>query len=132
MVGMAEAKRLSDKKRSTLYFAIGKSLDDAGDYDRAFEYVQKGNEIEWMRAKYVRQQLSKQVDGAIATFTKSFFEERKSFGSTSKVPIFIVGLPRTGTTLVEQILSSHNRVFGAVYLFRQLLPYIFRYRQVAR
>ncbi len=113
MQKLSEHRRLTENQRSTLYFAIGKSLDEMDRVDEAFEYIRKGNEIERAKAKFSPEQIINLTDRIIKTFTPAFFERRKAFGSPSSTPILVVGMPRSGTTLVEQILSSHPRVFGA-------------------
>src|SRR5262249_51267687 len=86
--------------------------------EQAFEAAQKGKRIEAKIARYDRDQHEEFARSMRRVFTRSFFEKRAAFGSSSSKPIFIVGLPRTGTTLVEQILASHSEIAGGGELAR--------------
>ncbi len=103
----------SDSQIVDLSFALGQSYIAAGDQDRAFEHLQRGNRL-------VRQTLSYDVaaEEAAAAHIAAVFDEnllaaKGNAGCESSVPVFIVGMPRSGTTLIEQILASHPRVHGA-------------------
>jgi tetratricopeptide (TPR) repeat protein len=115
-------------------FGLGKSLDDVGRYDGAFAAYADANRLAREKAEAAGKRfeidaLRQYVDDIIATFTASFFASGPSSGVTSEAPIFVVGLYRSGTTLTEQILSSHPAVHGAGELFeisnlnRMLLPH---------
>jgi tetratricopeptide (TPR) repeat protein len=106
-------ERVSESQRSQLYFALASLLDDAGDFDAAFAAAALGHEIEARRSKYDAAQQDRLLSDMRRVFTRDFFAERSTFGSPSRKPIFIVGMPRTGTTLIEQVLASHSQVFGA-------------------
>lgn len=103
----------SDKGRAHLNFALGKCFDDIGEFDKAFHHYQAGNEIRKASQPFDAAAFAEKTDRIIATFTRAFFEQRKSLGSEAERPIFIIGMPRSGTTLVEQIIASHPDVFGA-------------------
>jgi tetratricopeptide (TPR) repeat protein len=99
-------------------FAAGKSLDDADRYDEAFEEFSLANRLQRERmaddgASFEKSKLVDQVNESIRVFSPAFFEDRQHWGDSSEAPVFIVGMPRSGTTLVEQILASHSKVFGA-------------------
>ena len=99
-------------------FALARHHADAGDHARAFQYFRIGNEMRAREAgRHGRTFDRAAVDGlaerSIALFTPEFFAERGETGAPSERPVFIVGMPRSGTTLVEQILASHHAVFGA-------------------
>ncbi len=96
-----------------LHFALGKGYNDLGDYERAFQHYAAGNRIAHRHMQFDRGEHTAQVDGIIATCDRRFFAARREFGSDSRRPIFILGMPRSGTTLTEQILASHSQVFGA-------------------
>lgn len=105
-------ERLADEQRANFQFALGKACEDAGDYERAFEYYESGNENRRQRETYDPVQTADSHDQFISTFTRELFERHVDTGNPSDAPIFIVGLPRSGSTLIEQILASHPRVEG--------------------
>jgi len=101
---------LSQEHRSMLHFALGKIYDDMGDYARAFENYRVANELAVPEAWFDAKIWTAYVDRVVATFTPDFFARRKAFGSPSRRSIFIFGMPRSGTTLTEQIVASHPLV----------------------
>jgi tetratricopeptide (TPR) repeat protein len=109
------SRELSDEDRFHLDFALGKALHDAGKPDEAFAHYGKANSLRLTKQPYHPEPLSRTVDLCIERFTVEAFEEREG-GCDAPDPIFIVGLPRAGSTLVEQILSSHNLVEGTAEL----------------
>lgn len=103
--------------RADAGFALARALQSAGDYDGAFASCAEANRLimEWNRQQgrvFDRGGLRQKVDAMIAGFTPGYFAATQCFGNPSEVPVFIVGMPRSGTTLVEQIAASHPRVFG--------------------
>lgn len=110
-------QQLSDaverKKSSVAYFALGKIYNDLGENDLAFETYKKANELKNSRIDYNPAEHSTYVESIINVFTRELITDFQEHGSDSEVPVFIVGTPRSGTTLTEQILSSHPAVFGA-------------------
>ena len=98
-------------ERIRLTYAAAKMADDAGDYDRAMARLKEVNRMR--TAVFDPHGYRKRVDAIAAVFTRSFLSERSGWGDPSEAPVFIVGMPRSGTTLTEQILASHPRVFGA-------------------
>jgi tetratricopeptide (TPR) repeat protein len=99
-------------------FALGKLLDDIDCFDEAFARYAEANATyrSWRAAEGVRfdaNKLSQQTDEMMTTLTSDFFDTRQNWGSKTELPVFIVGMPRSGTTLVEQIVASHSKVFGA-------------------
>lgn len=111
-------RTLSDSKRSSLHFGLAQVLDARGDYADAAEHLRQANslrKVDWAkRGKgYDPHDHAMFVDRIIATFTPEFFERTRGFGLETERPVFIVGLPRSATTLTEQILASHSRVLGA-------------------
>jgi tetratricopeptide (TPR) repeat protein len=106
-----ETTKLSDADRFHLDFALGKALHDAGRTDEAFAHYAKGNVLRLKSAPYDASRISGLVDRCIEGFTAEAFAERPG-GCNVSDPIFIVGMPRAGSTLVEQILSSHSLVEG--------------------
>jgi tetratricopeptide (TPR) repeat protein len=101
---------LTDPERVTLHFALGKSMDDLGDYAAAMRHFDLANRLRGKGLRYDRQQLERHVDRTAATFTRCFFAGHIDLAATDQRPIFIMGMPRSGTTLVEQIVSSHPDV----------------------
>jgi len=94
------------------HFALGKALEDSGDYAVSFEHYAEGNRLRRSVIDYDAEDLSGYVRRSRALLTEDFFASRRGLGSPAADPIFIVGLPRAGSTLVEQILSSHSLVEG--------------------
>jgi len=95
-----------------LHFALGKALEDAGRYEAAFGHYVQGNAIQRARLDYAAAETTTQMRRTKALLGRGFFAARAGQGSPRADPIFIVGLPRSGSTLVEQILASHSRVEG--------------------
>jgi tetratricopeptide (TPR) repeat protein len=102
---------LSEDDRFHLHFALGKAMHDAGRTDDAFEHYARGNALRSELRPYDPGDVARLVERSIAQFTPEAFAERRS-GCDSPEPIFIVGMPRAGSTLLEQILSSHSLVEG--------------------
>jgi tetratricopeptide (TPR) repeat protein len=107
---------LSDEDRLHLEFALGKALEDSGDFAESFEHYVTANRLRRAGHSYSAERTSARVRRSKTLFTEEFFAERRGFGSPAKDPIFIVGLPRAGSTLLEQILSSHSLVEGTMEL----------------
>jgi tetratricopeptide (TPR) repeat protein len=106
------------RDRAALGFVLGKMLDDAGRFDEAFAHYARANSLvlEMRHAageRYDSEEFARRVNESIAMFTRGFFEGARDWGERSELPVFIVGMPRSGTSLVEQIASSHPEVFGA-------------------
>ncbi len=104
-------------QRISAGFAVGELLDKAGDYDAAFQRMAVANRL--ARAEraaegraFDRGALRRQVDELIANFTPAAFQRTRGWGIPSELPTFVVGMPRSGTTLTEQIAASHPLVFG--------------------
>lgn len=95
------------------HFALGNLLQRNESFDQAFDHFRKANSLHRESFEYDARQHSHTIDRLIRTYSKSFFEDKRNFGSDSELPVFVVGMPRSGTTLVEQILSSHPLVHGA-------------------
>jgi hypothetical protein len=98
---------LDDKSRGKLHWAAGKIADDSGQYDRAWPHFVAGKRLD-----YPKYDIGRQIEIASAmkeTFTAAFFEERKDAANASNRPVFIFGMPRSGTTLTEQIIASHPK-----------------------
>jgi tetratricopeptide (TPR) repeat protein len=106
------------EERAAAGFALGRALDDAGRFDEAFTAYEQANRLylEWRRAlgeRFDGMALHRQIEDTIGTFTPANFRILADWGNPSELPVFIVGMPRSGTSLVEQIAASHSQVFGA-------------------
>ncbi|NNC57157.1 MAG: sulfotransferase family protein, partial [Woeseiaceae bacterium] len=112
MQAQLEDEHLPDEQRANFEFALGKAFEDAKDYERAFSYYAQGNDNRRQRENYDPVQTADLHDRFIETFSKEFLEARPGTGNPSNAPILIVGLPRSGSTLIEQILASHPDVEG--------------------
>jgi tetratricopeptide (TPR) repeat protein len=118
IAAMKEALRsrgLKDEDRLHLDFALGKALHDHGDSDEAFAHFASANALRLKNRPYDASRISRRVDRSITAFSAEAFAERPG-GCEARDPIFIVGMPRAGSTLVEQILSSHSLVEGTAEL----------------
>src|SRR5215469_18888914 len=102
--------------RFHLCFALGKALEDRGEYAESFAYYERGNRLKKTECRYRTGITDRNVRLQKAVCTAEFFAARSGFGSDSRAPILIVGLPRSGSTLIEQILASHSQVEGTMEL----------------
>ena len=98
--------------RYHLCFALGKALEDADQYDRSYRYYELGNELKRPECRYRPELIERNTQQQIEVCTAEFFASRQGWGNAAPDPIFIVGLPRSGSTLLEQILASHSSVEG--------------------
>lgn len=99
------------KVRTSMGFALGDHYRNIKEYDKAFRLYRKGNQLKgysWDRTAY-----RQWVNRTLEIYDRPFFEKREGWGLDSRMPILIVGMPRSGTTLTEQIISSHSEVHGA-------------------
>ncbi|MGD9968809.1 MAG: sulfotransferase [Hyphomonadaceae bacterium] len=107
---------IADEDRFHLHYALGKAYEDRADYARSFTHYAEGARIRRTGLSYKADETTQAAHEHAALFTRAFFERRKGQGSPAADPIFIVGLPRSGSTLVEQILASHSMVEGTMEL----------------
>jgi tetratricopeptide (TPR) repeat protein len=108
------AKPLPLRHQISLRYALGKYYDDLGQYQEAFGHYRQANELSKRYGnRYEGAKLSRRIDDIIAGFDASGIARLQSGGHASERPVFIVGMPRSGTSLAEQILASHPAVFGA-------------------
>lgn len=122
-----EQPKLSHADRFHLCFALAKALEDAEDFDASFDYYRRGNELKKISMNYSAEETHEKISSAIQHCSSALFEAKKNYGDPSPEPIFIVGLPRSGSTLLEQILASHSQVEGTAEL-----PYILHIAQRLR
>jgi tetratricopeptide (TPR) repeat protein len=98
--------------RYHLCFALGKAFEDYGDYAQSWHYYERGNALKRSESRYRAQIIETNTHRQIEVCTREFFADRVNVGDPRPDPIFIVGLPRAGSTLLEQILASHSQVEG--------------------
>jgi tetratricopeptide (TPR) repeat protein len=109
--------QLGQPQRCRLLYALANVFDGRREYDKAAAHLDEANALELMRWRrrgqaYDRADFGRFVDRLEQTFTQAFFEKTRAWGVASQRPVFIFGLPRSGTTLTEQILASHSQVYG--------------------
>ena len=109
----ADADGLSSGQAVHLHFALGKALEDVGEHARAFGHFLAGNAARRRLLAYDEAALRAQFSRMAAVFEAGLFDRCRGGGDPSSVPVFVVGMPRSGSTLVEQILASHPQVLGA-------------------
>jgi tetratricopeptide (TPR) repeat protein len=110
---LLQQTELDDAGKIDSHFALGKIHDDLGRYEQAFSHFATANRLSHQHYKFDREHHAQTVSRLIRMFSTEFFAHNSPSGSASDLPIVIVGMPRSGTTLVEQIVSSHPLVFGA-------------------
>jgi len=102
-----------EESRLIARFALGKLYDDCSEYDKAFEHYAIGNALKRRSIDFDADEHTAWVDRVLDTFTEEFFRVHANEGNQSTRPVFIIGMIRSGTSLVEQILASHSCVYGA-------------------
>lgn len=112
MLAALERADIGDEDRFHLDFALGKAFEDRRQAAAAFDHYARGNALRRTRQSYDADETGTFVDRSIALATPDFFATRAGAGCTARDPIFILGMPRAGSTLIEQILSSHSLVEG--------------------
>lgn len=109
---LAEEPRARPAARAMLHAALAHHLDKQGRHDEAFAHLEQGKRQVRGRSPYQRGEYAQSVDRLMSVFTREHFERVADHGIASGTPLFIVGMPRSGTTMMEQILSSHPLVAG--------------------
>lgn len=104
------------EEQSHIAFALGKAYEDRKDYESSFKYYKRGNGIRRIHHRYDPRRNVYDTARQIKALTREFFDSHQDVGHGAKDPIFVVGLPRAGSTLLEQILSSHSQVEGTAEL----------------
>jgi tetratricopeptide (TPR) repeat protein len=108
--------RLSAEDRFHFEFALAKALEDANEFEESFAHYREGNRLRRQMIRYDADENHAHVERSKRLFTRQFFDERHGWGCPAADAIFIVGLPRSGSTLIEQILASHSQVEGTMEL----------------
>ncbi|PVM92524.1 hypothetical protein DDF62_05150 [Caulobacter radicis] len=116
MEGQLTGDGLADEDRFHLHYALGKALEDAGRYERSFGHYARGAQLRRIQIRYDADETTAHAARSKALLTPAFFAERRGWGAAAPDPIFVVGLPRSGSTLIEQILASHSQVEGTMEL----------------
>jgi tetratricopeptide (TPR) repeat protein len=109
----ADTDHLPPRKKVYVHFALGKALEDAGDYQRAFEHLLLGNALKRREVHYDEAAFHKYLRLIAEVFDSRLLDRFQGMGDPSSAPIFVLGMPRSGSTLVEQILASHPQVHAA-------------------
>jgi tetratricopeptide (TPR) repeat protein len=108
----SDSTKLAAQERTYLHFALAKAYQDVGEFQRCFSHLLQGNALKREEIVYDEAEMHDCMARIAKVFSPSLLKD-KQIGEPSAVPIFIVGMPRSGTSLVEQILASHPKVFGA-------------------
>jgi tetratricopeptide (TPR) repeat protein len=117
----AAASGANDQSVVNFHFALGKAYEDRGDYERAWDHYRRGNVSQRAQVKYDPVQTAVMNDRILGVFDAALVEKLRGAGDPDPSPIFILGLPRSGSTLLEQILATHTDVEGT-----SELPYVGR------
>lgn len=105
-------RSIAPAKRLYLHFALGKALEDREEWEASFLHYAEGNRLRLDLIPHDRDAVSEEVDRSMTLFTRAFFAEHAGMGCQRRDPIFVIGMPRAGSTLVEQILASHSQIEG--------------------
>ncbi|HTJ94211.1 MAG TPA: sulfotransferase [Pararobbsia sp.] len=113
----------SKDEQIDLHFALGKALSDQGQHTEGFHHIINANQLYRSTLEYDESLTLDLLNESPAIYTQDLLQAKRGLGSGASSPVFVVGMPRSGSTLVEQILSSHAQVFGAgeAYAFRETL-----------
>lgn len=116
MQALSKHENVDSEDRIHCLFALGKAFEDRQEFTLSFDYYRTGNELKNRKAHYDNDALDEQISQQRTLFSAEYFAQRVSAGHKAPDPIFIVGLPRAGSTLLEQILASHSQVDGTMEL----------------
>lgn len=137
----AEAVDPESERYMALHFAMGKAYEDLGEYGKAFRHFQSGARLKRNKLNYNEAQTVEFFDSILSTFTEALMKNPPYRGKSTEVPIFIVGMPRSGSTLVEQVVANHPGTFGAgeikefarqLNVLRGRFPGLPKYPQIAQ
>ncbi|MFT6956081.1 MAG: tetratricopeptide (TPR) repeat protein [Halieaceae bacterium] len=116
MLALEQREELAPASKVHMAFALGKAFEDEQDYARSFAYYAQGNRLKRQQSNYDADNMSEELMAQRLYFTPEVLSNRSGVGFAAPDPIFILGLPRAGSTLLEQILSSHSQVDGTLEL----------------
>jgi len=111
-----QGNQLSYQNRIHICFALGKAYEDRKDYQQSFQFYERGNDLKRVQSRYDADQMTAEIDSQIQACTDDLFAQQLGKGFEAADPIFILGLPRAGSTLLEQILASHSQIDGTLEL----------------
>lgn len=110
---LLETPGLPTQSQITTHFALGKIYQDCENTKQAFHHYANGNQLKRKEVHHNADEHTGRISAIIDIFTTDFFNQKNNYGDNSELPVFILGMPRSGTSLVEQILASHPAVYGA-------------------
>lgn len=110
---LSQVNNMPISKQISFRFGLADCYDALGNYDKAWEQYERGAALKRSTIQYDADARDAQVDAIIQTFTPDFIDQLRAFANPSATPIFVLGMPRSGTTLTESILASHSKVYGA-------------------
>ena len=113
MESLYASKIIPEVSKMHLAFGLGKAYEDLGEYEKSMQFILQATRLKRASLDYSISESENLFDNIKTTFTSSFFSAHEGMGNQDRTPIFILGMPRSGTSLVEQILASHSDVFGA-------------------
>lgn len=116
MQGRLARSDATNDERLLVHFALGKAFEDAGQFERSFVHYAEANRLRSSQLRYRAENTTRFIQRSRRLYTREFLQQRIALGAPERDPIFVVGLPRAGSTLVDQILSSHSRVEGTMEL----------------
>jgi tetratricopeptide (TPR) repeat protein len=134
MKTLADNPLLAKPTRISMSFALAEVFDKKSDFEQGFAYLDEANRLTNQGLDYNPDNFSQRVENIIQIFDEDFFASLNSIRISDRTPIFVVGMPRSGTTLTEQILASHRQVFGAGELsllpkLTQLMPRVLKTKE---
>ncbi len=113
MESLYASESISDEQKMHLAFGLGKAYEDLGEHEKSMQFILRATGLKRASFDYSISKAEEMISNIKSMFSTEFFSNREGIGNPDKTPIFILGMPRSGTSLVEQILASHPDVFGA-------------------